>query len=216
MIKIIIVDDHELFRLGIKKIIEKHHPDIKIVGDVSTGFNFFELLKTVSADIILLDILLPDISGIDIVKRLKVEYPDLKILAVSADNSAYTIKKMLNLGINGFITKRQGSIDSLIDGIKSIMNGNDFFGKDISEIIHRIYITKKKTTDTTSEFTNQEKRIIDLCHKGLLAKEIADHLKISSRTVEKHKEKIFKKLGINNTLEMIQYAVKMGIIRMEW
>ena len=215
MISIIIVDDHELFRLGIKTAITSRYPDLKIVGEADTGSSFFSLLETTTADIVLLDIMLPDMTGIEIARRLKTERPEMKILAISAENTTAVVHEMLDIGINGFISKRMGSIDSLSEAIRSIMLGFDFFGKDISDIIYRIYVSRKKTAEVTLEFTEQEKRIIELCREGLQAKEIADRLAISARTVETHKKNIFNKLGINSTLEMVQYAIKNGIIRME-
>ena len=215
MINAILVDDHELFRLGVKTVIEKRYQDIKIVGEAETGKQFFNLLKTIQADIVLLDIMLPDTTGVEIACRLKQEYPDIKILAISAEQTEDVVKKMLDIGIDGFITKRMGGVNTLVEAIYSVMNGFNFFGKDIADIINQIYISKKKTIAETADFTAQEKHIIELCQKGMYAKEIANHLNITPRTVEKHKENIFKKLGLNTTVEMIQYALKNGIIRVE-
>ena len=213
MIRAILVDDHELFRMGVRAAINEHHPDITIVGEAETGTEFFGLMKTTPADIVLLDIMLPDTTGIDIALRLRKEYPDIKILAISAENTAEVVQKMLDIGIDGFITKRMGGVDTLAEAIRSVMDGLEYFGEDISNIIYRIYISKKKTEKASSEFTEQERRIIELCQQGMLAKEIAHHLDITPRTVEKHKENIFRKLGINTTVEMVQYALKNGIIK---
>jgi len=213
MINAILVDDHELFRLGVKTAIAKNYTDIKIVGEAETGADFFSLLEITQADIVLLDIMLPDTTGVEIARRLKVEYPEVKILAISAENTANVVNQMLDIGIDGFISKRTGGVTDLVEAIRSIMAGFEFFGKDISDIIHRIYVAKKKTVEVTNEFTKQEKLIIELCHQGMFAKEIAHHLNINPRTVEKHKENIFRKLDINSTFDMIQYALKNGIIR---
>jgi len=213
MIKVIIVDDHAIFRLGIKTAIKENYPDIEIVGEAATGKDLFNLLKTTKADIILLDIMLPDISGIEIARILKTECPELKILAISAENTTEIVSQMLDMGIEGFITKRAGNIETLIEAIRSIIMGFEFWGQDISYIIRKIYLSKKNTPIVSKEFTPSEKRIIELCHEGLLVKEIACQLKISPRTVESHKTNIFTKLGINNTMEMIKYALKHGIIR---
>jgi DNA-binding NarL/FixJ family response regulator len=212
MVNVIIVDDHELFRLGITTAIAKRYPDIRIVGESETGAGLFNLLKVVTADIILLDIMLPDISGIEIARYLKRERPEIKILAVSADNTTSVVQEMLEIGIEGFISKRAGGVDTLVEAIHSIMSGLEYFGKDISDIIFRVYFAKKKTVEVSSDFTEQEKRIIELCHQGLPGKLVADRLGISTRTVDKHKNNIFRKLGINSTLEMVSYAVKNGII----
>jgi DNA-binding NarL/FixJ family response regulator len=213
MIKAILVDDHALFRLGVKTAIKENYSDIEMVGEAATGYDFFNLLKTTQADIVLLDIILPDVSGVEIARILKKEYPKLKILAISAENTTDIVQQMLDIGIEGFITKRAGNIEVLIEAIRAVAMGFEFFGKDISDVIRRIYVSKKNTVAVSKEFTPQEKRIIELCHEGLLAKEIAELLKISPRTVEAHKTNIFAKLGINNTTEMIKYALKHGIIR---
>ena len=213
MIKIIIVDDHELFRLGIRSVIESRHPDISIVGEAGLGAEFFALLKTTIPDLVLLDIVLPDMSGIAIARRLKKEYPEIKILIVSADNTTATAEELLDAGIEGFISKLKGSPDTLVEAIRSIMQGLEYFGRDISDIIRHIYLTKKKTAEVTSEFSEQERWVIECCHEGLPAKLIADRLGISARTVDWHKSNIFRKLGITNSLEMVRFAVKNGIIK---
>ena len=210
--KVIIVDDHELFRLGLRTAMELRHPDIVVAGEAGAGQEFFNLLTSVVADIVLLDIALPDMSGMAIAHRLKSEYPQLKILVVSAENTAPTIENMLDAGIDGFISKLNSNPDTLVEAIHSIMQGVDYFGKDIAEIISRIYIAKKKTTQITPEFTEQEKQIIECCQEGLSGKLIADRLNLSLRTVDWHKSNIFRKLGINSTLEMVQFALKNGII----
>ena len=214
-INVIIVDDHELFRLGLRTAIENRHPDLHIVGEVETATGLFALLATTGADIVLLDIILPDMSGIDVARRLKNERPEIKILAISNENTSSTAQAMLDVGIEGFISKRQGGVEVFAEAIRSIMQGVDYFGKDIAEIIYRIYVSKRKTTEVSDEFTPQEKRIIELCREGLPGKLIADRLCISLRTVDNHKQNIFRKLGINSTAEMVRYALKKGIIEME-
>ncbi|MDR0207256.1 MAG: response regulator transcription factor [Bacteroidales bacterium] len=214
MLKVVLVEDHELFRLGVKTALASH-PDINIVGEVESGVELFHLLKICTPDLILLDILLPDMSGIEIARRLKNEKPDIKILILSAENSILVIKDLLSIGVNGFITKKLSNIDILADAIRSIINGFEYLGKDISDIIYRVYVSKRKTTEVSKEFTGQERRIIEFCRDGLQSKEIANILKLSPRTIENHKCNIFRKLGINNTVEMIQYAIKNGIIRID-
>jgi len=215
MIRVIIVDDQDFFRIGVRAALENRHSDICVVGEAASGAELFALLKTVVADILLLDIRLPDMSGIDIARNLKIERPELKILVISSEDSTSVVKEMLDVGIEGFISKRSGGVDVYAHAIRSIMQGINYFGKDISEIIYSLYVSIKKTTEVTAEFTDQEKRIIELCRDGLPGKLIADRLNISLRTVNNHKNNIFRKLGINSTVEMVQYALKHGIIRVE-
>jgi DNA-binding NarL/FixJ family response regulator len=213
-IKVIIVDDHTLFRTGLRSTLHSADPDIEITGEADCGEALFKLLLTTQADLILLDINLPDMSGAEISRRLHKEYPNLKVLAISAENSAKTVEEMLNAGINGFISKQKSDARELAEAIYAVMNELEYFGKDIAAILYDVYVAKKKTTHITSEFTQREKEIMLLCSEGLLAKEIAARLNMSIHTVNTHKKNIFQKLGINNTMEMVQYALKHGMIRM--
>jgi len=213
-VKAIIVDDHALFRAGLLATLNSDYFNIEIIGEADCGVALFHLLLTTQADLILLDINLPDMSGVEIVRRLRRDYPDIKILAISAENNAKTVEDMLNVGINGFISKQKSDARELSEAIYAVMNGLEYFGKDITSIIYDVYVAKKKTIAISSEFTEREKEIIILCSEGLICKEVADRLKMSIHTVNTHKKNIFKKLGINNTMEMVQYALKHGIIRM--
>ncbi len=215
MIETIIVDDHALFRLGIKAALGAAHADIRIAGEADCGAELFRLLETVAPGVILLDIVLPDMTGVEIARRLKVERPEIKILAVSAENTAGTVQAMLDAGIDGFISKRGGGADEIAQAIRSVAQGFEYFGSDIAAIIYKIYVAKKRTAEVTPEFTEQERRIIELCREGLPSKLIADRLCISPRTVDNHKNNIFRKLGINSTVEMVRYALKHGIIELE-
>ena len=212
-IKIIIVDDHNLFRMMLKSTLVALYPDICVVGEAACGKELFHTLTTTPADVVLLDINLPDIWGAEIASLLRRDYPDLKILAISAENTADTIQAMLNAGIDGFISKQRGDVDELARAIRAVQFGQEYFGRDISTIIFDVYVAKKKTSVVSNEFTEREREIIHLCRDGLMCKEIADRLSISINTVNNHKKHIFQKLGINNTMEMVQFALKNGIVR---
>jgi DNA-binding NarL/FixJ family response regulator len=213
MIRVILVDDHALFRLGLKGAITSN--DITVVGEAGSGQALFRMLETVEADIVLLDVGLPDMSGIEVARYLRREHPTLKILTVSAENTSPVVEALLNIGIDGFISKSVGESEDIAYAIRAIMSGLEYFGKDITSVIYDIVVAKKKSNEPSPEFTEREREVIELCRRGLLAKEIAAQLGISLRTVHNHKYHIFQKLGINNTMEMVQYALRHGIIRME-
>lgn len=212
-IRVIIVDDHDFFRLGVRATIEAHHPDIAIVGEAKCGADFFALLKTTTADLVLLDIMLPDMSGIEIAHCLKKEYPEVKILVISSETSTPTIEKMLEVGVEGFISKFESDINVFAEAIHSIMQGLPYYGKDIARVVAQVYLAKKKTTQITAEFTEQEKNIIECCHQGLSGKQIADKLNITYRAMEGCKANIFRKLNLHSTVELLHFAMKNGIIR---
>jgi len=212
MPRIIIVDDHSLFRMMLKTSLQTSCPGICIAGEAASGSELFRLLPHTQADLVVLDIGLPDIWGVDVAQRLRREYPALKIIALSGENSSETVQAMIEAGIDGFISKQNCGVEELAVAIKSVMNGVEYFGRDIAALMFDVYVSKKKTSTVTAEFTDREREIILLCRDGLLCKEIADRLGISVYTVNAHKRNIFEKLGINSTMEMVQYALKKGII----
>jgi DNA-binding NarL/FixJ family response regulator len=215
MIQIIVVDDHNLFRMMLKSTFQTDYPDICVTGEADCGEELFRVLASTPADLVLLDVNLPDIWGVDVARRLRSEHPAVKILAVSAENTSETIQAMIDVGIDGFVSKQRSDADELALAIRSVMSGVAYYGRDISAIMFDVYVAKKKTSTVTAEFTNREREIILLCRDGLLCKEIAARLDISVNTVNNHKKNIFQKLGINTTMEMVQYALKNGIIRIE-
>ncbi|MDR2232225.1 MAG: response regulator transcription factor [Tannerella sp.] len=214
MTKIIVVDDHNFFRMMLRTTLQLSHPDICMTGEAATAGELFRLLPHTEADLVVLDINLPDVWGVDVTRRLRRDYPQLKIIAVSGENTSETIHSMIEAGIDGFISKQYSGVNDLADAIESVMNGVEYFGRDISAILFDIYVAKKKTSAVTAEFTEREREIILLSRDGLLCKEIADRMNISVFTVNSHKRNIFLKLGISSTMEMVQYALKHGIIRM--
>ena len=213
MIRIIIVDDHKLTRLTLAFAFESNFSDIEVAGEVDSGEALFAMLPTTPVDLILLDVMLPGMGGIEAARRLRSDYPDLKILAFSADSSAEKLEAILEAGIQGFISKQYGDVAELAEAIRTVMGGMEYFGSDVASLIYNIYMSKKKTTKATPEFSPREREIIKLCGEGLICKEIASRLQISPNTVITHKERIFRKLGINNTMEMVKYALKKGIIQ---
>ena len=208
--KIIMVEDHQLFRLGISTALKSQPEKYNVVGEASNAAEFFQIIETTDADIVLLDIHLPDQSGIEIASKLIQLRPAMKILVLSAENDAETISKLIETGINGFISKN-ATMKDLFIAINYIEEGAEYFGKDISKIIRDIKVAKK---DGKEQFTERENEIIALCSEGLTAKEIAERMYINVATVNTHKNNIFKKLGINNSVELVIYAMKNGIIKL--
>ena len=213
MISTIIVDDHDLFRTCVISFIENNCSDITITGEAESGEELLKLLPQKSADVILLDIKLPGMSGIEISRRLRNDYPNIKILIITSETTIEIIQELLVIGIDGFISKSAGRSSELPEAIRAIAAGQTYYGRDVAAIMYDIFVDKKNSTEPSDEFTDREREIILLCREGLPSKLIADRLKISPRTVETYKTRIFHKLGINSTMEMVQYALNKGIIR---
>lgn len=206
---IAILDDHELIRIGIAGVLAKTNHTLTI--SVATPEQLFDKLQNgVPCDILLLDILLPGTNGIDIAKRVRAEYPDIKIIVLSVDTREYTLIRLLQLGIDGFVSKR-GPMEEVTRAIESVIDGVPFYGRDISVLIRDITDAKMNKNNALT-LTKREQEVIRACCEGLQGKEVAERLHISLRAVNSHKTNIFNKLGISSSLEMVRFALEHGII----
>ncbi|MBN2683512.1 MAG: response regulator transcription factor [Bacteroidales bacterium] len=213
-IKIILVDDHSLVRGGIKSLIEKE-TFIKICGEADSGFQLFNLLEKELVNLVIMDIAMPEMSGIEVTKRLKEKYPDIKVLILSMYTDEEYILSAINSGASGYLPKNTTKQDLLL-AIKTIMEGRDYYSNEVSEIMLNSYLTKAKRTQSEQKngldlLTKREKEILSLVVDGVGNQQIADSLFISVRTVESHKTHIMQKLEINSVAELVKFAIKNKI-----
>jgi DNA-binding NarL/FixJ family response regulator len=212
-IKIILVDDHALFRDGIKSILDEEE-SILVIDEAPDGKMLFEKLQKQEPDLIITDISLPDISGIEITRRLTKLYPNIKVLMLSMHNNEEFILSSLQAGAVGYLSKDINSHE-LMQAINSVMSGSLYFNKEISQTIINNYRSgNTKSTESVSNFnlTDRELEVIKLIGEGLINKEIADKLNISIRTVDAHKNHIMHKLDLKSTVDLVKYAIKNKLI----
>jgi DNA-binding NarL/FixJ family response regulator len=210
-IKIVLVDDHQMFRDGVKAVLSDEE-NIKLVGEVGNGHDLYELLKSENPDLIITDISMPDISGIEITKYISEKYPKIKTLVLSMHTNEEFITKALSAGANGYLPK-DTSMNELLEAINTIYNGDNYFNKEISDTILKSIINKSKTGSTSKgeSLTKREKEIVSLVVDGLTNKEIAEKLFISIRTVDSHKNNIMQKLKLKSSVELVKYAIKNNL-----
>ena len=216
IIKCIIVDDHKIVIDGIKAMLFGVN-DIQIIGDACCGSDFFLLLNNVHTDIAIVDVKLPDICGIDIVKQVTSNYPSIKTIMLTSQDDEETILKSVQAGVMGFLPKNTSQLE-FITAIKTVYTGEEYFGSNISKIIYSSFAKQIKDEDlkviTKSPFTEREKEIIILISEGLSYKEIADKLFISTRTVETHKKNLQEKLNLKTNADIIKFAIRNGLINL--
>lgn len=206
---IALLDDHQLVRIGVATTLRNTKHTITI--SVATADELFDALhQGTPCDILLLDILLPGVNGIEVAKRMRNEYPKIKIIVLSVDSREYTLIQLLQIGIDGFVSKR-GTQDEVVRAIDSVENGVPFYGRDIAILIRDISDAKLNKQNTAA-LTKRELEIIQACCDGLLGKEIAEKLNISLRAVNSHKTNIFNKLGISSSVELVRFSIEHGII----
>ncbi|WP_348799196.1 response regulator transcription factor [Flavobacterium adhaerens] len=207
-IKLIIADDHELFRNGLAELLRKHD-DIKIVKTVADGLEFMELINSqFEADIVLLDITMPNMDGFQVLKELKNLSSNVKPIIISMHNDGNYIAKCAKMGAYGYLLKNTDESE-LIHAIRSVYNGKKYFSAEISEKMINFMSEQSISEDVLS---NKETEVLGLIAKGLTTKEIAAKLFVSSRTIETHRANILKKLEVKNTAELIKKAAKMNLV----
>ena len=206
---IALLDDHQFVRIGVATTLRNTKHTITI--SVATADELFNALhQGTPCDILLLDILLPGMNGIEVAKRMRNEYPKIKIIVLSVDSREYTLIQLLQIGIDGFVSKR-GTQDEVVRAIDYVEKGVPFYGRDIAILIRDISDAKLNKQNTAA-LTKRELEIIQACCDGLLGKEIAEKLNISLRAVNSHKTNIFNKLGISSSVELVRFAIEHGII----
>ncbi len=195
--------------MGIRAMLEGQ-TDIEIVGTAADGAKALAMLASMERlpNVMLLDIMMPGMDGIELARRMRAEMPDVALLVLSSDTSLATLEPLLNIGIDGFLSKGSDK-QTMLSAIRSVAAGYEFFGTDIARLIERISFAKKASD---SLFTPRELDVIRLSCKGLQYKEIAGQLGIKYLTVVTIKNNIFRKLGINNTVELVLYAIKKELI----
>lgn len=215
-IKVILVDDHQIVRDGIKALINDD-PSINIITEASSAAELMDKLETYRPDVILMDINLPDSTGIELTKELKETKPEIKILILSMHMGEDFIVNAIEAGAKGYLPKTT-SKKELLSAINTIAKGEDYFNETISNILIKSYVkraqTPKKEEEKVIDLTRREKEIITLFALGLSNKEIADKLFISIRTVESHKNNIMNKLELKSTVDLVKFALKNNYIEL--
>lgn len=208
-VKVGLVDDHKLFREGLRMLLE-NSSFISQVFEVSDGESCLQNMSEWKCDILLMDIEMPGIDGIETTRQVLEKYPDTQIIALSmyGDENYYT--RMISAGAKGFILKNSG-IQDVEDAIKSVMSGNNYFSQEILQrLIQGIGRTKKPKP--MGDLSQREEEVLYHICKGLSNQEIADKLYLSKRTVDKHRENILSKTNTKNTAGLVMYAVRNGIV----
>lgn len=211
--KIVLTDDHALFRNGLKMLLEGF-PEFEIIGEASNGKQLLELLKKVEPDIIMLDIAMPEMDGIEAASIITQQYPKIEIITLSMFGEEDYYFKMVSLGVKGFMLKNSG-IDEVVHAIRTVNEGGSYFsGELLSSLVHSLQYAAQKDNDDDDEnaLSVREVEILFQICKGLSNQEIGDKLFISKRTVDKHRSNILAKTGCKNTANLVVFAIKNGLV----
>jgi len=211
-IRTVIADDHEIVRHGLKALLENE--GCEVVAEYSTGREAVEGATKLSPDVIVLDISMPDLNGIDATQQITKQVPDSKVVVLTMHDSEELARKVLEAGARGFVLKSD-AVRDLATAVRSVVSGKPFFSGKISEMLLRGYLGGSRKTETESipTLTPREREVVQLLAEGRSSKEVASILGTSPATVETQRAKIMQKLDLHSVTDLVRYAIRNHIIQ---
>src|SRR4030095_4348929 len=211
-VRILLADDHKVVRHGTRALLSKM-PEWEIIGEVDNGRDAVSLTEKLKPDIVILDIGMPQLNGLDATRPIKKSAPETEVLIFTAHEAEELVHDVFDSGARSYIMKTDAA-DHLIEALKALSEHKHFFTSRISEIVFARYINGKKPLESAPEksITDREREVVQLLAEGKSSKEIAVILGISVRTVETHRAAIMKKLGLKSFSELIRYAIRNKIV----
>ncbi|RJP76511.1 MAG: DNA-binding response regulator [Desulfobacteraceae bacterium] len=214
-IQILLVDDHSITREGLYALLEKK-PNFTVIKQAENGRAAVKLARQHKPDVIVMDINMPDLNGIDATRQILAELPDVKIIALSMYSDRSYVKGMLQAGASGYLLKNC-AFDELAKAIETVYNNQTYLSPRISEIVRKEFVKLMKSDDTsaTEILTDREREVLQMIAEGYKTKEIADRIHVSVKTVEARRRQIMEKLNIDSVAGLTKFAIREGITSIE-
>jgi DNA-binding NarL/FixJ family response regulator len=203
---IVLADDHAMFREGARKIIERIN-DVSISGEVNDGLELLEFLKSSSPKMVIVDISMPNLRGLEAIREIRRTYPKVKILVLTMHKKKAFVRQALKDGADGFLLKEDAGSE-LIRAVQTIRNGNKYLSPLLSGLLASLTLEEEET----EVLTRREREVLKLLAEGKRTNEIARALYISPYTVRRHRSNIMEKLGVNNLADLVKYAISQNYI----
>lgn len=211
--KILIADDHAMVRDGVKNLIQQNK-DLTVIGEAKSGNETLELFDKLQPDLVILDISMPDMNGMEVSKAILEKNPDANIVILSMYEDEDYISRCLEYGVKGYVVKNESGSE-LDYAIKSVLSGKNYFSRQAQDVIFKKYtqnVARKKPKEDAIKLTKREIEIIKLIADGLTSQQMADKLFISPRTVETHRANLMKKVGVKNAIELVKKAQQLNLL----
>ncbi len=215
-IKVLIVDDHAIVREGLRNLLQAQE-DIEVIGEAVDGSEAISKTESLKPDVVLMDITMPGIGGLEATRQIKELHPEVKILVLTMHESDEYFFKMLSAGASGYFVKG-GSSAELVSALRAVWRGDVFLYPTMAKRLLNDYLKRAETGDEKESLdglTQREREILKLIAEGRTNQEVADLLVLSPTTVQTHRAHIMAKLGLRNHTELIKYALRQGLITLE-
>ena len=214
-VTVLLADDHPIVRHGLRHLLEEE-PDLKIVGEASDGLQAVQLAERFKPNVLILDIMMPDLNGLEVLRQVKERSPSTCCIVLSMQSADVYVVEALKAGALGYVLKETGPSE-LLNAVQQVLGGHRYLSARISERLIDVLIqtTEKAPADPYQTLTNREREVLQMAAEGLSTSEIAKRLSISPRTAELHRGNMMNKLGLHNQTELIRYALKRGILPLD-
>ncbi len=215
-IRILLADDHTIMRQGLRSLLEKE-PEMEVVGEAEDGRKALRLVQELVPDIIVMDISMPNLNGIDATHKIVSKFPEVKIIALSIHSNKRFVADMLKAGASGYILK-ECLFDELVQAIRTVIDGGTYLSPRITGVVVGDYVEHLSATlpeSSLSILTEREHEVLQLLAEGKTTKQIALELHVSSKTIEANRHNIMEKLDIYSLAELTKYAIREGLTSLE-
>lgn len=210
MTTVLIADDHGIVREGLRRLLESE-TDIDVVGEAGDGEELLRQCERLRPQVVILDITMPKLGGLETLERLRKSHPSVKAILLSVHSDPPFVQSAVSLGADGYLLKNGPAAD-VIEAVKAVIRGGSFFSPPIAKEIVEQLRTPQRGGDPFSLLSVREREILHLIADGLSAKEIANNLQISTKTVEAHRTSLMRKLGVRKATELVRYALRHGLV----
>ena len=211
--RILIADDHAMVRDGVRNLVQQNR-DLEIVGEASTGNETLDQFEKLNPDLVILDISMPGINGMDVSKTILALHPKANIVILSMYEDHDYISRCIEYGVKGYVVKNESGAE-LSNAIRAVLDGKNYFSRQAQDIIFKKFsqnVSRKKAADNNTNLTKREIEIIKLIAEGLTSQQMADKLFISHRTVETHRANLMKKMNVKNAVELVRKAQQQQLL----
>jgi DNA-binding NarL/FixJ family response regulator len=208
-IKIILADDHKIVRQGLRTLLEKE-TDLQVVAEADDGRMAVRLARELSPEVVIMDVSMPDLNGIEATRQVIAEAPGVKVIGLSMHSDRRFVMNMLKAGASGYLLK-DSAFEELATAIRTVLANKIYLSTEIANIVVKDYLQGGGDESVFSVLTPREREVLQLMAEGKSSRQIADHLNISIKTVETHRMQIMHKLEIYSVAELTKYAIREGL-----
>jgi two-component system response regulator NreC len=214
-IRIIVADDHQIVRQGLRLLLEAE-PDMEVIGEANNGRRVLKLAQELLPDVIIMDLSMPELNGIEATRQILSEVPETKVVALSMHSDSLFVLNMIKAGASGYLLK-DCALEELVKAIRTVVNQKTYLSPGISDIVIRDFVTGWQTTSSSafSVLSAREREVLQLMAEGKTTNQIANGLCVSVKTVEAHRKQVMTKLGIHSVAELTKYAIRQGLTSLE-